>query len=129
MENSRAKPERAVFSRIVVNTLNLAQELGAAGEKTTIVVQIVDVELKAACSDLVEQGARYRIPLLWHNLKRRSDPGRFVQIHQGRAEIPPRQLFDVMRHEDAALCAIRPEPHEGHSLQPLGLQREEQDPL
>src|SRR5207244_10457042 len=121
------KPERAICSRMLVNTLNPAQKLGVAGEQTTIVVQIVDVELKAACSDLLEQGARYRIPLLWHNLKRRSDPGRFVQVHQSRAEIPPRQLFDVMRHEDAAVCAIRPVPHEGPALQPLGLQSEKHE--
>ena len=86
-------------------------------------VQVVDVDLEPAISDLLEEALGDGVSFLRYDLEGGLDPRRIIQIHHLRAEIPASQLFDIVGHDCAACRTIRPKPDERHAVNPLCLHR------
>src|SRR5438128_12437365 len=92
-------------------------------------VQVVDVDLEPAISDLLEEALGDGVSFLRYDLEGGLDPRRIIQIHPLRAEIPASQLFDIVGHDCAACRTIRPRPDHRYSVNPWCLHRQRQPPL
>src|SRR5438445_8362581 len=129
VERARTETECAISPCISIDPLSSAQEFSPAGEELAVMVQVVDVDLEPAISDLLEEALGDWVAFLRHDLEGGLDPRRIIQIHHVRAEIPAGPLFDIVGHDGAACRAIRPKPDERYSVNPLCLHRQGQQPL
>src|SRR2546425_180211 len=74
IERARAEAERAILLAILVDPFNPPREFLATREESTVMVQVVNVDLEPATTDLFEEPGRDRIALLRHDLEGRLDP-------------------------------------------------------
>src|SRR5256712_2152020 len=129
IERARTETECTISSCISIDPLGAVQEYFPAGEEVAVMVQVVDVDLEPAISDLLEEALGDGVAFLRYDLEGGLDPRRIIQIHHLRAEIPASQLLDIVGHDCAAFRTIRPKPDERYSVNPLCLHRQGQQPL
>ena len=87
-EAAGTEPEGAEFPTVFVNLFCAAQEQLTTRKESAVVIEIMNVDLESAAPHLLQESLWNRIPVLWHDLKRRPDARRLVEIHELRAEIP-----------------------------------------
>ena len=87
------------------------------------------IDLETARTNVIEKGVGNGIAVLGHDLEGRLDPDGIIHVHERRAEVPTGHSFDIVRHDDAAGGAVRPEPHEGQPVNTSCLHGENQQLL
>src|SRR5262245_48592622 len=100
IQGSRTEAGCAEAPPVHVDAPGPPDELVAIHEQPTVVIQIVDIYLASTPADGVEKSLRHLVTTLGHDLKRRSDTERLVDIDQPLAEVPSSLGLDVMRHND-----------------------------
>src|SRR5437764_12289278 len=102
-----------ILSNIVIDLRRPSKKLCSVTKQVSVIIQIVDIELKPAPSDFVNVLLRNFVAHLWNYLKGRLDAVGVIEIHQLRREPPALCSFDVVRHNKTATHASRPEPNKG----------------
>src|SRR5881296_4610713 len=69
IERARTETERTISSCISIDPLSAAQEFFPTGEEVAVMVQVVDVDLEPAISDLLEEALGDGVSFLRHNLE------------------------------------------------------------
>ena len=75
-------------------------------------IQILHGDFEASCSDGIKISGRYVVSLLGHDLKRRLDCVRVVNVHEGGTEIPAKRGLDIVGYDCTARRTLWPEPDE-----------------
>src|SRR5262249_38325479 len=129
IEDPGTESTGAELASVPVDPARPALELVAVAKQEPVVVQIVDIDLESPAMDLVEVARRNRVATLGDDLKRRLHAVRVVRIHQPIAGLEPRGGLHVVRENDAARRALRPEPYERQPIDALATQRQKDEPL
>src|SRR5215469_736538 len=127
VEHSRAEACRAEFASILINDFGAAQKLLLVVKEPAVVVQILDNDFKSAALYGLQQILGDFIALFRDHSESRFDSESLVQIHERRAKISACFGFHVVRHRQAATCAVGPKPHEGNLFEPPGFHGHQQD--
>src|SRR5581483_12209520 len=85
----------------------------------SIVVEIVNIDLKPTLPDLFQGGRRDGVSLFRNELKRGFDSRFVVQIHERTAEAQTLFSFHVVRHKGATGMSIGPKPDERYLIDTL----------
>src|SRR5262249_44744725 len=109
---------------VLVDPARPALEVVATAEQAAVVIQIMYVDLETPRPDAIEKREGDRVSVLRYELERRLDSVAVVLIHQRGATVTPDRRLDVVRDDDTAWRAVRPEPHKGQPSDSLATERQ-----
>jgi hypothetical protein len=89
-----------------------AQKLFVVLHKTTIMIQVMNIQLKSSVSYAIQEHLWNGVSLLWDNLERRFDSEHVIQIHQLGAKVPAGGCLHIVCHDGATRSSLWPEPDE-----------------